>query len=151
MLIVFFVKNAARSIHTVQLVRLASRPLFQMANPTNPAFPHSHRCAFQLQTVPHRVCMNRNSRSSSISGSHSTSYGWGYHLRVTWPGRSSNHTGSRGTESSLSSSSWSTSIDGSSMIAVSLLATLANTPNYVGPTRDRKCSARHTDVQYFSV
>lgn len=76
------------------------------------------------------VCTNRNSASSSISGSQSSNCGC--RLGVTWPGRSSNHTSSRG-----SSSSWMTSIGGSPTIAVSSFTTPANT---LGGANTRRCA-----------
>ncbi|KAH9994238.1 hypothetical protein BJV77DRAFT_318545 [Russula vinacea] len=48
----------------------------------------------------------------------------GYHFGLTYPGRSSNHTGSRGRSPSPS---WTTSIGNSPTIAISSLATPANT------------------------
>ena len=101
-------------------------PLSQTAYPTNPALPHSHRYGPQLQTAPHHESV-RTAILPRPRYPARNSTGCGYNLVVTWAGRSSNHTGSRGSESSPSfSCQWSNSIDGSPTIAVSSLVTPAN-------------------------
>jgi hypothetical protein len=133
-------KNTAKLTHTVQYSELdgypSHSPKWRIRPPTlSSTLIDTHPNFKQLR----RMCANRNSSSSSISGSHNTSCGC--HLDVTWPSRSSNHT------SSLSFS-WSTWIDVSSTLVVSPPVTPILRIRQVVPARgDARCSARHLDVQ----
>ena len=89
-------------------------------------FPHLSSTRTPISNSPAPcVCTKRSSSSSSTSGSHSRSCGC--HLGVSWPGRSSSHT----------SSPSETSIGGSPTIALSSVATPANT---LGGASTRRCA-----------